>query len=238
MYILAIETTGAYASVAITDGSNILGRVEGNDRFSHLQNLMSQVEQVLKECELSLNDMTAIAVSVGPGSFTGIRIGVSSARALSQILGIPCVAVSSLEALALRGERFSDGAVICPMLDARRSQVYAGAYKIQDGEPIEVVKAAPYTLEEFLDALSEYENIYIMGDGADVYGDSINQLRQWGCHIAETEHRYQHASTVGIRGAKIYEKSGGVEYGKLEPEYMRIPEAERKLKEKQAKQEG
>ena len=106
MYILAIETTGAYASVAVTDGEKILAQVEGDDRFSHLQNLMPQVKTVLEESGVELRELSAIGVSVGPGSFTGIRIGVSSARALAQILKIPCVPVSSLEALAMRAEGF------------------------------------------------------------------------------------------------------------------------------------
>ncbi|MBQ3184720.1 MAG: tRNA (adenosine(37)-N6)-threonylcarbamoyltransferase complex dimerization subunit type 1 TsaB, partial [Firmicutes bacterium] len=89
MYILAIETTGAFASVALMKDDKIIGHVSGNDRFSHLQNLMPQVETVIKENELSIGDIDLIAVSNGPGSFTGIRIGVSTARALSQILDIP-----------------------------------------------------------------------------------------------------------------------------------------------------
>lgn len=97
-YILGIETTGAFASAALMPDDMITGHIQGNDRFSHLQNLMPQVEAVVKENKLSIGDIDVIAVSKGRGSFTGIRIGVSSARALSQILNIPCVGVSSLEA--------------------------------------------------------------------------------------------------------------------------------------------
>ncbi|NLD20755.1 MAG: tRNA (adenosine(37)-N6)-threonylcarbamoyltransferase complex dimerization subunit type 1 TsaB, partial [Clostridiales bacterium] len=101
MYILAIETTGAFASVALMKDDKIIGQEHGSDRFSHLQNLMPQVKAIVNEQRLPLDDITAIAVSCGPGSFTGIRIGVSSARALSQALDIPCVEVPSLEALAM-----------------------------------------------------------------------------------------------------------------------------------------
>ena len=101
MYILAVETTGAFASVALAEDGKIIGHLQGHDRFSHLQNLMVQVNSVVKENKLSLGDIDGIAVSRGPGSFTGIRIGVSSARALSQILGIPCAAVPTLEALRI-----------------------------------------------------------------------------------------------------------------------------------------
>ena len=102
MYLLAIETTGAFASVALLEDDCVLEHIQGHDRFSHLQNLMPQVKEVLENHKLSINDVSAIAVSKGPGSFTGIRIGVSSTRALCQVLGVPGVPVSSLEALAMR----------------------------------------------------------------------------------------------------------------------------------------
>ena len=89
MYFLAIETTGAFASVALLEDDRVLEHIQGHDRFSHLQNLMPQVKEVLENHKLSINDVETIAVSKGPGSFTGIRIGVSSARALCQVLGIP-----------------------------------------------------------------------------------------------------------------------------------------------------
>ncbi|MFQ7473488.1 MAG: tRNA (adenosine(37)-N6)-threonylcarbamoyltransferase complex dimerization subunit type 1 TsaB, partial [Anaerovoracaceae bacterium] len=137
MYILGIETTGAFASVALTKDGRVIGHVRGNDRFSHLQNLMPQVESVIKENKLSIGDISALAVSCGPGSFTGIRIGVSSARALSQILDIPCASVSSLEALAMRvceSDNLNDivdkKVLVCPILDARRSQVYGAGYYV------------------------------------------------------------------------------------------------------------
>ena len=233
MYILAIETTGAFASAAVTDGSRILAHIQGSDRFSHLQNLMPQVQQVIEESGLSIGDIDAIAVSVGPGSFTGIRIGVSSARGLAQILKVPCIPVSSLQALAMR-EAANRGTLICPMLDARRSQVYAGGYLIEEGSPVEAVKAGPYTLEEFLDAVKEYDSILIMGDAADVYGTRISELRTEGISTAPEDTCYQHADTVALMGAALLAQGEAVIYEELKPDYMRIPEAERKLKEQKA----
>lgn len=235
MYVLAIETTGAYASVALMKDDKLIGHVSGNDRFSHLQNLMPQVETVVKENGLSLGDIELIAVSNGPGSFTGIRIGVSSARALSQVLGIPCVAVSSLEALALRAEKDAkaQGALICPMLDARRSQVYAGGYVLENGSLKEAIKAGPYMLDEFLEAASEYEKVFLMGDAVDTYGEKIRTIRPNGTETCSLDIRYQDAVTVAILGIKIFGEKGGLSYNEVEPEYMRIAEAERKLREKQ-----
>ncbi|MBQ3612142.1 MAG: tRNA (adenosine(37)-N6)-threonylcarbamoyltransferase complex dimerization subunit type 1 TsaB [Firmicutes bacterium] len=250
MYILAIETTGAFASVALMKDDKIIGHVSGNDRFSHLQNLMPQVETVIKENKLSIGDIDLIAVSNGPGSFTGIRIGVSTARALSQILDIPCVAVPSLDALALRGGEYAKahaaGAqdfleekecplLICPMLDARRSQVYAGGYFIKDGYPVEEIKAGPYMLDEFLAKAAGYDQILVLGDAMDKYADKMAEIRPEGTLDTPEDIRYQDASCVAALGAKLYAEKGGLSYNEVQPEYMRMAEAERKLKEQQAK---
>lgn len=239
MYILGIETTGAFASAALMRDDIITGHIQGNDRFSHLQNLMPQVEAVVKENKLSIGDIDVIAVSKGPGSFTGIRIGVSSARALAQILDIPCVGVSSLEALAMRAaetEGFEEGnTLICPMLDARRSQIYAGGYFLEDGYPKQEIEAGPYLLEEFMSKTRDYDRILLLGDAADTYGEKIKELRPDGTETAPESIRYQDAVFVARLGAGIYAEKGGVGYNMLEPEYMRLAEAERKLREKQKK---
>ena len=300
MYVLAIETTGAFASAALMRDGEIIGHIKGNDRFSHLQNLMPQVEAVVKENKLSLGDIDVIAVSAGPGSFTGIRIGVSSARALSQVLGIPCVAVSSLEALALQGGEYAQGEagkaqsdehvhgtadkvqsdgceqrlaekmqsneyvqrlagkmqsdeceqrlagkaaggaeecplLICSMLDARRSQVYAGGYVMKDGFPAEEIKAGPYMLEEFMEKAAGYPRILLLGDAVDSYGKKLVGIRSEGIETAPESIRYQDAAYVARLGAVIFENGGGLDYNSVKPDYMRLAEAERKLREKQQK---
>ena len=254
MYILAIETTGAFASVALagggatdrqqtcgTDGPKILAHVEGHDRYSHLQNLTPQIGQVLSDAGITVDDLSAIAVANGPGSFTGIRIGVSTARALSQVKGVPCVPVSSLEALAMRASSTDDakaGALICPILDARRSQVYGGGYVFEDmaGGAVlkEVVKAGPYTIDEFMEEIRDYSRVFMMGDGVDTCGEKINELRSEGIAFAPEEIRYQRAEEVALLGAEKFASGGGVTFDRLEPEYMRMAEAERKLRAKQA----
>ena len=241
MYLLAIETTGAFASVALLEDDCVLEHIQGHDRFSHLQNLMPQVKEVLENHKLSINDVSAIAVSKGPGSFTGIRIGVSSTRALCQVLGIPGVPVSSLEALAMRAadlagekrrstgdtssakealdasETSDDRTWICPILDARRSQVYGGGYVLQNGYPIEVFKGGAYTVEDFLEKIAE-----------------ARRERGKFTEIAPEAIRYQDAVTVGRLGAKLLQEGKGLSYQELLPDYMRQAEAERKLAEKQA----
>ena len=217
--------------------------MEGHDRYSHLQNLTPQIAQVLSDAGVSIDDLSAIAVANGPGSFTGIRIGVSTARALSQVKGVPCVPVSSLEALAMRAA-YSDaayakaGSLICPILDARRSQVYGGGYMIETTGSAaalkEVVKAGPYTIDEFMDAVKDHSEVFMMGDGVDTCGEKIREIRDEGVAFAPEEIRYQRAEEVAMLGAAKFAADGGVSFEELKPEYMRMAEAERKLRAKQA----
>lgn len=235
MYILGIETTGAFASVALMKDETIIGHTQGKDRFSHLRNLMPQIQSVTENSGLSINDIDAVAVSRGPGSFTGIRIGISSARALSQALRIPCVPVSSLEALAMRAEDFPEDILLCPVLDARRNQIYGGGYFAKGVRLEERIKAGPYMLEEFLALTREYENILLLGDGIDKYGEQIYSLRPRGTETAPEDIRYQDAASVVKLGARLFRQDGGVMYNEVSPDYMRLAEAERKLMEKQRK---
>ena len=242
-------------------GFEVLAHVEGCDRYSHLQNLTPQIEKVIRMAEeklagqadnpsagqgdipSSIGDVDAIAVSNGPGSFTGIRIGVSTGRALSQVLHIPCVAVPSLEALAMHAEKTKT--LICSILDARRSQVYGGGYILsEEGFPEEIIKAGPYTVDEFIRKLDnvetdkgDFSKILFTGDGVDKYGDIIrehyNELFAAGIiRFADEETRYQDAQTVAKLGWKLLQEGKGCDYEQLKPEYMRMAEAERKLKEK------
>lgn len=255
MYILAIETTGAFASVALAEAEwkdgkvtefTLRGHVEGHDRFSHLQNLAPQIEQVLGESGLLIGDVSVIAVSRGPGSFTGIRIGVSTARALSQVLGTPCASVPSLEAMALRqkaGKNDGIDPVVCPIIDARRSQVYGGGFYVdeENGTLDEVIPSGPYTVDEFLDAIAKagVESVLFMGDGVDKYRDLIEEQKEShgldSCAFAYAaeECRYQKADTVAFLGAKLAASGKLCQFEELKPDYMRQAEAERKLKEKQ-----
>ena len=158
------------------------------------------------------------------------------------MLGTPCVTVSSLEALAMNavseaGEAGEAGenVLVCPMLDARRSQVYAGGYFLEDGWPVEKIKAGPYMLDEFLQKAQSYDSILLMGDATDTYAEKIAELRPEGTETASADIKYQDAVTVARLGAKIYAEKGGLAYNQVEPDYMRIAEAERKLREKQRK---
>src|SRR5665648_782305 len=123
MYILAIETTGAAASVALINEEGVVTSEETREKLNNLQNLMLMTEKLLDDSKLSIGDVTCIGVSEGPGSFTGIRIGVSTARALSQALNIQIISVPTLKTFVYNIDHYKG--IICPIFDARRNQVYS-----------------------------------------------------------------------------------------------------------------
>lgn len=229
MYILALETTGAHASAAIINEEGKIVEKTSDSVLNHLRHLMPMTQELLQEAGLQIGDMTAIAASQGPGSFTGIRIGVSSARALAQVMGIETIPVPTLKAFAYNMPDF-DG-LICPVLDARRSQVYAGAYRWKDGCIEEVVEGAAYTLDDFLKKTEEAGlPRMFFGDGIKAYEDSFREDE-----IAPEEIRLQMASSAARLAKDMYEAGLSVHYEELKPNYMRKAEAERKLEEKRKK---
>lgn len=227
MYILALETTGAHASVAIIDEKGSVWEKRGQGVLNHLQYLMPMTDELLKECGLALGDMTAVAASRGPGSFTGIRIGVSSARALAQVLRVKAIAVPTLKAFAYNMPDYQG--LICPVFDARRSQVYAGAYKWEDGKIMEVVPGAPYAIDAFLEnvkSADKGERLFF-GDGTKVYSDWFQKEE-----LAPEAARFQSAASVAKLAKDMAEQGFMTDYEALKPDYMRKAEAERKLEEK------
>ena len=237
MNILALETTGKYGSASVITDDGRLFSAKGNQEMNHLRGMIALIDEAVQSAGISKSELTHIAASVGPGSFTGIRIGVVTARTLSQFLGIPCIAVSSLKSLALAAAdiRCEGDAVIVPIINARRHQAYGAAYKAEGMEVL--FEERQYMIEELLELLNEYKSknkaafFVFTGDGIDAYEDIIKETLDEGSFaIAGEEERYQHSDSV----ARIaLEKAAGGEtlsYDELMPEYMRLAEAEQKLK--------
>lgn len=236
MYILGIETTGPYLSVALIKSEGeifeTLAFSRGEDRLTHLMELIPRIKQCLKEAGITKEEISYIAVSAGPGSFTGIRIGVSTARALGQTLNIPIIPVSGLMAFS---EKNHEKNIKLVLFNARRGQVYAYME--------EFIEEGPYLLEEVMgkiaSEISEIRTkklkIQIFGDGIDAYENEIKVcFEKMGFTDYETvsgADRYQDAKTVAIKGLK--ELKQGREpllYFQVKPNYMREAEAEMRLK--------
>ena len=244
MRILALETTCALASAAVIDEKGNVYCKQGEEKLSHLQLLVPLIRAVLTEAGCAAEPafgLDAIAVSHGPGSFTGIRIGVSTARALAQALSLPVVSVPTLEATAWNMRE--EGLLLCPLFDARREQVYGAAYYWENDVCHEAIAVDAYEIERFLDlaataAQAKQQEILLMGEGAFAYEE---RLQDWCRAAAVSSLRYAteglrqpHAAQVAALALKKFESGDLLPYEQLVPVYVRKAEAERKLEERLA----
>lgn len=250
MYILALETTGKQASAAIIDEQGQVWEETSAEELNHLQNLIPMVETLLEKCKLTMGDITAIAASEGPGSFTGIRIGIATARALGQALHLPVIGVPTLASFVYHLP--GDKGLICPIFDARRNQVYGGVYRwVTEEQWTPVIADGAYELSELLalfKALLEKEandssvdsfgrEVIFFGDGVPVYREQIQHWQESelidGLHIrwADGDDGRQRASSVARLALEKYRQGEMTDAFSLKPVYLRKAEAERKLEE-------
>ncbi len=233
MIILGIDTTSSSASVALLNEQKLIGEYTSNAKLTHLRKLMPMVDNLLKNCELSFSDIEAIGVSQGPGSFTGIRIGMSTAKALAQVRSLPIVGVPTLKALAYNIP-FYPG-VICPILDARRHQVYGAAFKWEQGFCKEIIKADAYAIESLTKLISGYEDILFLGDGVQAYKDSIMDKLGNAASFAPQYLAMQKSSSVAQLTYDMFSKENIKNCYEIKPDYLRKPEAERNLRKEKSK---
>ena len=242
MKILALETTGRYGSAAVIGDDGRIFCASSDEEMNHLRGMIFLIDEAVKKAGIGKDELTHIAASAGPGSFTGIRIGVTTARTMAQMLGLPCIRVSSLEALAEgAAERAERGGAmyIVPVINARRHQTYAAVYAAsRDGQTlIPVLEEKQYMIEDLLEELKkmmaehEWPAAYFTGDGIDAYRDIIGDVMPAGSYLfAEESVRYQSAEAVAAIALRKAAEGATVAYDELLPEYMRLAEAEQRLK--------
>ena len=235
MLILAFETSAKAASVALHDGEKLLAESYQNTGLTHSQTLMVMAEDALKQCGKTAQDVTAVAVAEGPGSFTGVRIGVSTAKALAHAAGKPCIGVDALEALAANIEAF-DG-VICPILDARAMQVYGAMFEAGN-LPVRLMEDEPMKLADFLDRVEKTgRRVLFLGDGAPVFEQTIRaRLGEKASFAAPQNHFVRAGSACAAAAAHIAQQGEDAlcDYVNLLPLYLRAPQAERERAAKEA----
>jgi len=211
-YILNIETATKNCSVAITkDGITLLCKEMAEEGYSHAEKLHVFIEEVLKECGLAFNDLSAVAVSQGPGSYTGLRIGVSAAKGLSFALDIPLIAIDTLAALASQVKNV-DGFII-PMIDARRMEVYSAIFN-SNLKKVREVKAEILTSESFSDI---NEKLYFIGDCAMKAKTVLTQEN----HIFLDEIIYPSANEMSALSFDKFQKNDTVDVAYFEPYYLK-----------------
>ena len=236
MYVLAIETATPVASVALASRSAVLAERMVLNQRTHSVNLLPMIRDVLEECGLGGKELSGVAVSSGPGSFTGLRIGMSAAKALAQVWGLPCAAVPTLEAMVqpLAGT----GALACPLLNARKGEVYAALYNCQSPRAVCLwgpAAASPQVLAEELLALAR--PVLLLGEGALVYAGVFKELMGETACFAPASASFPRGGAVAELGVAILEGGKGTSPHDLRPEYVRLPEAEVLWRKKQKNRE-
>lgn len=226
MKILALDSSGLVASVAIVSDDTLLAEYTVNYKKTHSQTLLPMLDEVAKMIELDLDSVDAIAVAAGPGSFTGLRIGSATAKGLGLALGKPLVHIPTVDALACN--LYGCGSLICPLMDARRSQVYTGIYTFEDGELRIIKEQSPMAVEQIAEELNALgREVVFLGDGVPVYREMLSTLMKVPYRYAPANMNRQRAASVAVL-AQQYVKAGKTETAaEHAPDYLRLSQAER-----------
>ena len=248
--ILAVDSSSVAATACIWENGFLVGEYFLNTKLTHSQTIMEMVQSLCKESEVDISDIDVFASAIGPGSFTGLRIGIAAVKGMAlgaggkftkniegketEYSGRPCVGVSTLEGLAENMEGF-DG-IICPVMDARCNQVYTAVFEGMDGKVIRIYEDSAISIDDLYEVLKKYENkrIYFVGDGAKLCMEKLG-IKFKDVKIAPEAIRYSRASSIAKVAEKIAEnKDNLIPTGELIPAYIRLPQAERELKKKLA----
>ena len=227
--ILAIDTSAKPVSCALAKDGKVLASFYANTGLTHSQTLMPMIENLLKVSELTVNDLDAVAVNAGPGSFTGVRIGVSAVKGIAFTNDLPCISVSTLEAMAENTVALPD-AVICCLMDARCQQVYGALFeKDVDGVLHRLSEDRALTVAEMGETLSTLNRpIILVGDGSEIGYRAWHEAIPNLC-LAPASVRYQSAAATAVVACRLFEEDATISAEALQPMYLRLPQAEREL---------
>lgn len=230
MLILGIESSAGPASAAVAGDGRLLGEFFVNTKQTHSQTLLPMVEALLKNLGIGCKDLDCVAVSNGPGSFTGVRIGVACAKGLAMPNDTPCCGVSTLECIAYGGAGLT-GSVICAVMDARCGQVYNALFRAAPEGLVRLTEDRALSIEELGRECREYgEGLVLFGDGAEL---CHREFAAWGARLAPESQRFQRAASAALlAGGRKWTSAG-----ELAPAYLRMPQAERELKAKRKNKE-
>lgn len=225
MTVFALDTSSRAASCALLRDEIILGEFFINTALTHSETMMPMARSLLDNTGLRLKDVDVFAVSVGPGSFTGLRIGISSVKGMAMALGRPCAAVSTLEGLAGNAAAF-DGIVI-PAMDARRSQVYTAVFRCEQGALTRLEPDGALEIPALGERVADFapEPVILLGDGAELCNGLLQNLPHM--RVIHQNLRHQRAGSVAAVAARMATAGSLCSAEELRPAYLRMPQAER-----------
>ena len=228
MRILAFDTSTVVASVAVADGKKTLAEVSGPAETKHGDTLLSTIQTALERANITLAQTDLIAVGIGPGSFTGVRVGLATAKGLALATGKPLIGVVSLRALA-RGTAQTEG-LIAPMVDAYRNEVYSALYQLDGAdrltEKLPPLNQTPEKTAERLRLAAEGSPILLCGNGARRYGRQLVELAGKSARLADPAYDAPRAAALAQEARLAFEQEGPSDLSALEPLYLRPSDAQ------------
>lgn len=219
MYMLSVDSSAVTASTCLTEDGNVIKSEFINKGLTHSETLLPMIENVMQG--VSYNELGAIAVNAGPGSFTGVRIGIATVKGLAFPNNTPCISVSTLESISYN---FTDeNCVVCAVMDARRMQFYNALFKVENGNVQRLCNDRAISIEDLREELKPYDNVVIAGDGARLFFENAGLDN---ITLADDEKVYQNAVGVSLTALNKEKISPNA----LLPVYLRLSQAERELK--------
>ncbi|MGL4606509.1 MAG: tRNA (adenosine(37)-N6)-threonylcarbamoyltransferase complex dimerization subunit type 1 TsaB [Eubacteriaceae bacterium] len=226
MNILAIDTSTIVASVAIVNEDKLVGEITINHQKKHSEKLLGAIDHLLCDSGFSITDIDMFGIAQGPGSFTGLRIGMATIKGFAQALNKPVIGVSTLEGLAMN--LATTRGLICPILDAQRQEVYTGIYYFENGRLVTEMEDSVLKLEKLIERLEETnQEIYFLGDGLTKFSGILLEKLTRGI-IAPNHLSMNHASSIAQVALQNAIKGNYMDYKELEPLYIRPSYAEEK----------
>lgn len=230
MKILAVDTSATAASVAVAEENKLIGEFSINTALTHSQTLMPMVDELLKNTGLSVNDIDAAAVNAGPGSFTGVRIGVAAVKGIAFPKNLPCVSVSTLESMAYN--MLGNDCIVCSVMDARCSQVYNALFRVKGCTVTRMTDDRALSLTDLKNELQNInEKVVLVGDGAVLCSKFLGEELE-NIMLAPFNNRIQTASSVAYAAFEKINNGETVKTDELMPVYLRLPQAQRELNKK------
>lgn len=240
MRILAIESSGLVAGVAVVEGDLVneetVAEYTVNFKKTHSQTLLPMLDETVKMIELDLNTVDAVAVSGGPGSFTGLRIGSATAKGLGLALDKPLIHIPTLHGLAYN--LCGTDSIVCPIMDARRGQVYTGVFEFDANALVVLEEQTAVSIEELGEKLHNFDRrIIFLGDGVPVFKEALTERIMAGRKIsfAPANMNRQRAASIGALALRYYSEGKTESAREHRPDYLRMSQAERERKEKERK---
>ena len=228
MKILAIDTSSKLCSVAILEDTNLIKKIELDNGLTHSETLMPLIQQLLKECNLTLKNIDLLVSDIGPGSFTGIRIGVSTCKAFSDSLNIPCVGISSLEVLAYN---IKQEKIICSTIDCKNDNCYFALYELKNGIYNVLQEPCAMSVNDVLNLLNtHYSNTSISFVGDGISNEKLHNFLDNNINLSKFD-SYLNVENLGIVGYKKFVNQNKIGEDIL-PLYLKKPQAQIQLEEK------